>query len=207
MSPKLLVGIFAALCAVHVDSRSIDPFVPLTPVAVTKPTAATWGPDKNVFTSHMVLNANDAWSGGPLPARVWGSANAGKTKAVASKHCVQGTTSMQPFLCCAGESVKLQGLPPDAVVSPSNPFFANSSGFWNITISSPPSQVPVNITFVGASTSVTLFDVLFGATFLCSGQVSKHSMIVFELVTTPAGYSLEYTEQYGHGRSNVFLLE
>ena len=143
--PLLIASTLLASVAVGRAHRSVDPYVSigLSPHAEI---IATWGPNPTVFTSHMVLHSNDAWSGGVTPARIWGSAE-------------------------ANETVTVSGLPDGAVVSPSNPFAANASGFWSITISTPPSQMPVKLSFLGASgSSVALDDVLFGAVFLCSGQ-------------------------------------
>jgi hypothetical protein len=109
-----------------------------------------WGPEPSVFGSHMVLASSDPWSGGVTPARIWGSASPGETLAVG-------------------------GLPPNAVVSPSNPFTADGEGAWSITVAVPASLTPYTLVFKGSASShdnVTLEDVLFGHTFLCSGQVS-----------------------------------
>lgn len=110
-----------------------------------------WGPDGCVFASHMVLASSDTWSAGSTPARVWGQVG-------------------------ANEQVTLTGLPAGAVVSPSNPFAANGSGFFSITIAAPASLTPSDLVFTGASKqAVTLADVLFGWTILCSGQSNSKS--------------------------------
>jgi hypothetical protein len=95
----------------------------------------------------MVLSANTSWrSHGSLPARVWGLAG-------------------------ASEVVTLSGIPAGASVLPSNPFTADASGAWSITVSSAPSPSAVNLTFAGSSGQrAVLSDVLFGLTVLCSGQ-------------------------------------
>jgi len=94
----------------------------------------------------MVLASSDPWSGGVTPARMWGFAS-------------------------PGEVVSVSGLPAGAVVSPSNPFTASAAGNWSITIASPASLTPHNLTFRGTSNeSVVLIDVLFGLSVLCSGQ-------------------------------------
>ena len=94
----------------------------------------------------MVLASSDVWTGGVTPARVWGKA-------------------------VPGESISLIGLPAGATVTPSNPWPADSMGNWSIEVSATASMDPVNLTFSGSnSTQVVLEDVLFGHTFLCSGQ-------------------------------------
>ena len=104
-----------------------------------------WGPDGCVFAPHMVLASNDTWSAGSTPARIWGTAG-------------------------ANELITVSGLPAGAVVAPSNPFRANASGFFSITISAAASLAPSDIAFKGESQAITLADVLFGHTILCSGQ-------------------------------------
>jgi len=93
----------------------------------------------------MVLASNDTWSAGSTPARIWGTAG-------------------------ANELITVSGLPAGAIVAPSNPFRANASGFFSITISAAASLAPSDIAFKGESQAVTLADVLFGHTILCSGQ-------------------------------------
>lgn len=110
--------------------------------------STAWGPDGCVFASHMVLASSDPWRGGVTPARVWGTA-------------------------APGESVLLTGLPAGAVVLPSNPFTAGANGTWAITVAVPASLANYSLTFTGSAGSaaaVTLQDVLFGHTILCSGQ-------------------------------------
>jgi hypothetical protein len=96
----------------------------------------------------MVLASSDSWRGGSTPARIWGQA-------------------------AAGESVQLSGLPAGAAVLPSNPFTADSEGFWSITAAVPASLTNYSLVFAGKANSVTLADVLFGHTMLCSGQVRE----------------------------------
>jgi hypothetical protein len=118
----------------------------LVACALPLASAATWGPDSQVFGSHMVLASNDPWSGGVTPARVWGTG-------------------------VAGEAIAVGGLPAGAVVEPSNPWTVSADGTWNITVSAPASMTPYNLLFKGSASTVLLEDVLFGHTFLCSGQV------------------------------------
>ena len=70
----------------------------------------------------------------------------------------------------AGESITISGLPAGAVVAPSNPFTANTTGGFAITVAVPSSLASYNISFAGAATTKTLHNVLFGHTILCSGQ-------------------------------------
>jgi hypothetical protein len=105
----------------------------------------SWGPNACVFASHMVLASSDPWRGGVTPARIWGNA-------------------------LPGESVLLSGLPAGTEVLPSNPFSADSSGNWSITVSVPSSLSNYSLSFEGKTEKVTLIDVLFGHTILCSGQ-------------------------------------
>lgn len=95
----------------------------------------------------MVLASSDTWSGGVTPARIWGVGS-------------------------PGESISLMGLPVEATVVPSNPWAADTQGNWSIEVLAPASLVSSNLTFIGSTSnnSVTLEDVLFGFTFLCSGQ-------------------------------------
>ena len=117
-----------------------------SPVTYADCSPSSWGPDTCVFGSHMVLASSDAWSGGVTPSRVWG-------------------TSLP------SESITLSGLPAGATVAPSNPWLADSSGNWSIEVSATASLIPANLTFSGSNGSqVVLADVLFGHTFLCSGQ-------------------------------------
>ena len=104
---------------------------------------AAWGPQPPLFTSQMVLASNDAWSGGSTPAIVWGV----------------GTP---------GEAITVSGLPAGAV-SP-NPFTVPASGNWSITMSVPASLTSYTISFNSSAHGLVLDDVLFGHTFLCSGQ-------------------------------------
>jgi sialate O-acetylesterase len=94
----------------------------------------------------MVLASSDPWSGGITPARIWGTA-------------------------LPAEAITLGGLPDGAIVTPSNPWLADASGNWSIQVSATASLNPANLTFTGShGTQVILGDVLFGHTFLCSGQ-------------------------------------
>ena len=117
--------------------------------------AGTWGPNGCVFADHMVLASNDVWLGGSTPAKVFGS------------------------YAAPGESITLSGVPVGTVVLPSNPFTADASGNWSISVSIKASLTPYSLTFAGninnpaaggKPNSFTLQDVLFGHTFLCSGQ-------------------------------------
>jgi hypothetical protein len=133
----------AASASIHDahDNSGVDAF----PAPPRAPPSA-WGPQPPLFTSHMVLASNDAWSGGVTPAIVWG-------------------------LGTPGESVTVSGLPAGAV-SP-NPFTVPASGNWSIQVSVPASLTSYTISFnssIHAWHSVVLDDVLFGHTFLCSGQ-------------------------------------
>ena len=124
-----------------------DPYEPISPGAPAC-AASTWGPSPCAFGSAMVLSSTTPWrASGSQPAAVFGLA--------------------QP-----SEVLTLSGLPPGATVAPSNPWTADSTGRWAITLSSADTTAPVNLTFTGASgKSVVLEDVLFGLTMLCSGQV------------------------------------
>jgi len=116
--------------------------------AVPARAAPRWGPNPGVFASHMVLASSDPWSGGVTPARVWGTA-------------------------APGEAVAVGGLPAGAVVRPSNPVVADAAGNWSITIAQRASLTPYALSFKSttvAANAVVLEDVLFGHTFLCSGQ-------------------------------------
>jgi len=108
-----------------------------------------WGPDACVFADSMMLASSDVWQAGSTPARVWG------------RHAAPG------------EWITVTGLPPGAAVTPRNPFQADAAGNWSITVAVRASLEPRNITFTGAAGAagaVTLRDVLFGHTILCSGQ-------------------------------------
>lgn len=105
--------------------------------------SAAWGPQPPLFTSQMVLASNDSWSGGSTPAIVWGF----------------GTP---------GESITVSGL-PEGAVSP-NPFTVPASGNWTVTMSVQASLTSYNIAFNSSTHGLVLDDVLFGHTFLCSGQ-------------------------------------
>ena len=128
--------------------------------------AARWGPDSNVFSDHMVLASSDKWSGGVTPARVWGIAD-------------------------ANEVITVTGLPSGAIVSPSNPFSADATGNFSITIAAASSLTPVNLVFIGSSSKhvSNISDVLFGHTILCSGQ-SNMDMAVY--------CSFTYNETFRH---------
>lgn len=89
--------------------------------------------------------SSDAWRGGVTPARIWGTA-------------------------APGEQITLSGLPSGAVVTPSNPWTAAADGSWTIEVATLASLAPSNLTFSGAKNSVNITNVLFGHTFLCSGQ-------------------------------------
>ena len=133
--------IFAASASIYDahDNSGVDALPPRAP-----PTA--WGPQPPLFTSHMVLASNDAWSGGVTPAIVWG-------------------------LGTPGEAITVSGLPAGAV-SP-NPFTVPASGNWSIQISVAASLKSYTISFNSSAhawNNVVLDDVLFGHTFLCSGQ-------------------------------------
>ena len=114
--------------------------------------AGLWGPDPCVFASHMVLASSDAWQAGSVPARVWG------------RHA-------KPHA-----SILLRGLPPGATVAPSNPWTADAQGNWSIQVGVAASLANYTLTFSSSSenggeeAAVTLTDVLFGHTLLCSGQ-------------------------------------
>lgn len=115
--------------------------------------AGTWGPNGCVFADHMVLASNDVWQAGHTPAKIFGS------------------------YAAPGESITLTGLPVGTAVLPSNPFTADASGNWSISVSIKASLAPYTITFVGSGigaegkpNSFTVQDVLFGHTFLCAGQ-------------------------------------
>lgn len=128
----------------------------------------SWGPDSLVFADNMVLASSDAWHAGSTPARVWGVVD-------------------------AGETVTVGGLPGGAVVAPSNPFTANATGGFLITIAVPASLTAYNISFTGAKSSVTLHNVLFGHTVLVS------------LCTTPASLLLAYRRGLSLSPSFIFL--
>lgn len=104
-----------------------------------------WGPEPCAFGDNTVLASATAWRGGVTPARIFG----------------EGTS---------GEEITITGLPTGTVVLPSNPFTVPSSGNWSITLSSPDSPLFFNLTFAGLKNSVTLRNVRFGLTWLCSGQ-------------------------------------
>ena len=149
-APSALRLSIAAVCAfVAVAIPALTSGRPPDPLDATpslRIVHGAWGPDPAVFSSHMVLQSNDVWSAGSVPARIWGWAD-------------------------ANESVTIEGLADGMAVYPSNPFSANASGYWTITISAPPSRIAVNVTFRGASGQTVVFeDVVFGAVFLCSGQ-------------------------------------
>ena len=108
--------------------------------------AGLWGPDPCVFASHMVLASSDAWQAGSVPARVWG------------RHAAPHA------------SILLRGLPPGATVTPSNPWTADAQGNWSITVGVNASLANYTLKFTSGEEAATLADVLFGHTFLCSGQ-------------------------------------
>lgn len=108
-----------------------------------RPAAAKWGPDVSVFASHMVLASSDVWSGGSTPATVWGTG-------------------------APGEAITVSGLPAGAVAP--NPFIVPASGNWSISVSVRASLTPYTLAFNSTTQGVVLDDVLFGHTFLCSGQ-------------------------------------
>lgn len=121
---------------------------PLDPLDATPPVAACggWGPNPCAFSDNAVLASSTPFSRGVTPARLFGAA-------------------------AAGEQLTLSGLPAGAVVTPSNPFTAGADGAWSVTVASPDSPAPVNITLAGSSgKSATLHNVRFGLTLLCSGQ-------------------------------------
>lgn len=146
MALRVLVPFIVLVLAVLVPgSFSLLLLDPLdeTPAAAS---CGGWGPDPCAFGSHAVLASNAPYRGGVTPARVWGAA-------------------------AAHEAITLSGLPAGAVVTPPSPFVASANGTWEVTISAPPSQLSVNITFSGSSgKKVVLDDILFGLSILCSGQ-------------------------------------
>ena len=115
--------------------------------------AGRWGPDACVFANKMVLASSDAWQAGSTPARVWGSGAA------------------------PGAPIALRGLPAAATVTPGNPWRADALGNWSIEIGVLASLTSYNLTFSSTGTAtnqaVTLTDVLFGHTVLCSGRTSQ----------------------------------
>ncbi len=115
----------------------------LCAAAVTA-SALSWGPNPLIFADHSVWASNDAWSGGATPAKVFGWGY-------------------------AGEQITVTGLPAGAV-QPSNPFTVPASGNFSIVVSVPASLAAYNISFNGANATAHIADVLFGHTFLCSGQ-------------------------------------
>ena len=130
------------LLTAHASSFPVDPLDPTPPV----PLRAEWGFDPNAFSDNAVLASSTPWSGGVTPARLFG-------------------TSIPK------ERLTLSGLPPGAVVEPSNPFTAGSDGAWSVTVSSPDSPSSSDITLTGSSgKAATLHGVRFGMTILCSGQ-------------------------------------
>ena len=94
----------------------------------------------------MVLASSDAWQAGSVPARVWG------------RHAAPHA------------SILLRGLPPGATVAPSNPWTADARGNWSIRVGVNASLTNYTLTFSSGEEAVTLADVMFGHTFLCSGQ-------------------------------------
>lgn len=132
---SFIIAASASIYDAH-DNSSVDALPPRAP-------PSAWGPQPPLFTSHMVLASNDAWSGGVTPAIVWG-------------------------LGTPGESVTVSGLPAGAV-SP-NPFTVPASGNWSIQLSVPASLTSYTIAFNSSTHGLVLDDVLFGHTFLCSGQ-------------------------------------
>jgi len=113
-----------------------------------------WGPDPQVFDSHMVLAPSDVWSGGVTPAKVWGV----------------GTP---------GEYITVSGLPQGALLPYPNPFLVDSTGNFSFTITIPSSMTPYQISFnttTFTQKGVVLDDVMFGHTFLCR-SVARGSFI------------------------------
>jgi len=118
------------------------------PLDSTPPLAACggWGPEPCAFGDNAVLSSSTPFRGGVSPARIFGGG-------------------------VAGEKITITGLPEGAVVSPSNPFLVSTGGNWSITLATPDSPAFFNLTFTGTQKSVTLHNVRFGLTWLCSGQV------------------------------------
>ena len=130
------------LCATTAAFQD-DPLQPTPPLSAC---GSGWGFEPCAFRDNAVLASSTPWSGGVTPARLYGSA-------------------------APSEKLTLSGLPAGAVVSPSNPFSAGADGSWEVTVASPDSPAMSNITLSGSSgKSVTLHDVRFGLTMLCSGQ-------------------------------------
>ncbi len=105
--------------------------------------ALPWGPDPLIFANHSVWASSDAWSGGVTPARVFG-------------------------VGYPGESILVSGLPPGSVQP--NPFTVPASGNFSILVSVAASLTPYEVVFTGGNATARVSDVLFGHTFLCSGQ-------------------------------------
>ena len=147
MALRVVLVPFGLVLAVLVPaSCSLLLLDPLDETPAAASCGGGWGPDPCAFGSHAVLASNAPYRGGVTPARVWGAA---------APH----------------ETLTLSGLPAGAVVTPPSPFVASANGTWEVTISVPPSQRPVNISFAGSSgKTVVLEDVLFGLSILCSGQ-------------------------------------
>jgi hypothetical protein len=137
---------FLAFLLLPVHGWEEDP-LDITPAPLAA--CGGWGPEPCAFGDNAVLSSSTPWAGGDVtPARIFGG----------------GT---------AGETITITGLPVGAVVSPSNPFTVSSTAStWAVTIASPDSPTAFNLTFTGAQKSVTLHNVRFGLTWLCSGQRS-----------------------------------
>ena len=112
--------------------------------------AGFFGPEPCVFQSGMVLRATNplAGKGAAAGALVWGFADAG-----------------------AVVSCKVDGAAPPVVAT------TDGSGRWELTLQQRGGPVAHTLVFTtpgaggaGASKTVTLTNVLFGAVFLCSGQ-------------------------------------
>jgi hypothetical protein len=111
-----------------------------------------FGPEPCVFAPNMVIRANDSDAAAASGALVWGSAAPGQN------------------VVCA-----LDGTTVATVV-------ADASGRWEMTLHQPASAVERTLTFMAGKetpcnanstrygTCITLSSVLFGDTFLCSGQ-------------------------------------
>lgn len=123
-------------------------WVVVDPLDSTPPLAACggWGPEPCAFGDNAVLSSSTPFRGGVSPARIFGGG-------------------------VAGEKITITGLPEGAVVSPSNPFLVSTGGNWSITLATPDSPAFFNLTFMSTQKSVTLHNVRFGLTWLCSGQV------------------------------------
>ena len=140
------VVLLAHVLFASASAESADFFEPVDAYPPPLTTCGGWGPEPCAFSDNAVLSSSTPWSGGVTPALVFGAAN-------------------------PGEKITLSGLPSGAIILPSNPFVADATGLWEITIASPDSMAGNTLVFSGdANKNVTLSNIRFGLTILCSGQ-------------------------------------